>query len=65
MAVDGRIGGHDPSLFAGGLPGRNERRLLPVCCPADADPDRRDDNLNCPPPSSQLLELRADDLRFL
>jgi hypothetical protein len=33
VGVGGRIGGHDPPRFAGGLPGRYEHRLLPVCCP--------------------------------
>ena len=33
MAINGRIDGHDPPLFAGGPPGRYEQRLLPVCCP--------------------------------
>jgi hypothetical protein len=33
VAVDGRIGGHDPPRFPGGLPGRYGPRLLPVCCP--------------------------------
>jgi hypothetical protein len=34
VAVDRRIGGHDPPRFSGGLPGRYGHRLLPVCCPA-------------------------------
>ena len=38
MAVDGRIGGHDSPWFSGGLPGRYEHRLLPICCPDGADP---------------------------
>jgi hypothetical protein len=33
--------------------------LLPVCCPAVADPDLRDDNLNRPPASTQLHELES------
>jgi hypothetical protein len=36
VAGDGRIGGHDPPRFAGGLPGRYGHRLLPVCCPGAA-----------------------------
>jgi hypothetical protein len=32
VAVDGRIGAHDPPRFAGGLPSRYAHRLLPVCC---------------------------------
>ena len=57
VAVDGRIGGHDPPRFAGGFPGRYGHRLLPVCWPDNADPDLRDDNLNRPPASTQLHEL--------
>jgi hypothetical protein len=34
LAVDGRIGGHDPSRSSAGLPGRYRHRLLPFCCPA-------------------------------
>jgi hypothetical protein len=41
VAVDRRIGGHDPPRFSDGLPGRYGRRLLPVCCPAsDRKPAR-------------------------
>jgi hypothetical protein len=29
-----RIGGHDPPLSAGGLPGGYGNRLLPICCPS-------------------------------
>ena len=36
VAVDGRIGGHDPPRFPGGIPGRYGHRLLPVCCPGAA-----------------------------
>jgi hypothetical protein len=43
VAVNGSIGGHDPPRFPGGLPGRYEHRLLPVCCPDDTNPDIRDD----------------------
>jgi len=59
VAVDGRIGCHDPLRFAGGLPGRYGHRLLPVCCPDDADPDLRDDDLNRPLASTQLHELES------
>jgi hypothetical protein len=44
VAVDGRIGGHDPPQFSGGLPGRYGHRLLRTCCPAAPDP--RDHRLN-------------------
>jgi hypothetical protein len=59
VAVDGRIGGHDPPRFVGGLPGRYGHRLLPVCCPDVAPPDLRDHNLNRPLTSSQLHELEG------
>jgi hypothetical protein len=65
VAVDGRIGGHNPPRFSGGFPDRYGHRLLPVCCPAVADPDLRDDNLNRPPASPSCMSWRADDLRFL
>jgi hypothetical protein len=40
VAVDARMGGHDPPRFSGRLPGRYEHRLLLVCCPAGLTSDR-------------------------
>ena len=56
VAVDGRIGAHDPPRFAGGLPDRYEHRLLPVCCPASST-RLRDQNLIRRRASSQVPEL--------
>ena len=45
LAIDGRIGGHDPPRFAGGFPSHYGHRLLPVCCPTAPTADLRDHNL--------------------
>jgi hypothetical protein len=65
IAVNGSIGGHDPPRFLGGLPGRYEHRLLPICCPDDADPNLRDDHLNSHRHQPSCMSCRVDDLRFL
>jgi hypothetical protein len=36
VAVNGRIGGHDPPQFPSGFLSRYGQRMLPVCCPAQA-----------------------------
>jgi hypothetical protein len=65
MAINERIDGHDPPLFAGGLPGRYGHRLLPVCCPDVADPTFGTTIRIARVHRHCCLSWRAGDLQFL
>jgi hypothetical protein len=65
VAVDGRIGGHDPPRFAGRLPGRYGYRLLPICCLDVADPTFETTIRITHLQHASCLSWKLDDLRFI
>jgi hypothetical protein len=65
MAVDGTIGGHDPPPFAGGLPGRYEHRLLPICCPTQPPRTFRTAIRIAHSHHPSCMSRKGGDLRFL
>ena len=64
VAVNGRIGSHDPPRFAGGLPGRYGHWLLPICCPDVADPTFETTIRITPMGHRSCLGRRAGGLRL-